>query len=254
MNLECATKCLAGQVATVRAALGHPMVIEAVDFEYLSSMAAYTEIVLQHADVFTRLTTANGQYFFAAASAARSAFEAAVMAAWIRMPSEKVRKEGRWLGIQEGMKKAHRNYARELGEIDPSLDESAAPIRELHELLKNRSIGGQSIPVETKPNAEAMLRDIGFSGMYTAYRELCEIVHVGPEMVLRYKDGSDKDENSKIVIRPRMFTTDWVIPFLTIGWSVSTSSMATLVEIGTDSATLRKIHDSQVVLDAEVRA
>jgi hypothetical protein len=45
-----------------------------------------------------------------------------------------------------------------------------------------------------------------------------------------------------------MFETDWIIPFLTIGWAVAASAMATLVELGVDSSRLRKIHDAQVAL------
>ena len=99
-----------------------------------------------------------------------------------------------------------------------------------------------------------MLKDIGFHGMYSFYRELCEIIHIGPEMVIRFKQGLGSEADGRIRIAHHMFETEWVVPFLTIGWSVAAAAMVTLTEFGVDSPTLRKIDAAQVALATYVRA
>lgn len=250
MDIELVATRLRSLIAAAKAEIGSPLEVPGEPYQYIASSAALTEVVMQQAEVCCKLMLMDVRYYFAGASCARSAFEAAVAAAWICDPKDPLEKEGRWLGCQDQMSKFHRNMAAGLKDVDPSLDESAAPIRALHEIMKQRSIGGREIPVEPRPGFEEMLRAVGYHGLYPSYRDLCEIVHVGPEMVARFMAGVSDGGPPRYRIFHRPFGNEWEIPVLTVGWSIALASMATLHELGASNIRLRRIHDAQVALNA----
>jgi hypothetical protein len=223
-------------------------------FEYDAASAALMEITLQHAEAFHELAKCDERFFFAAASCARSAMEAAVTLAWICDPKDKIEKEGRWLGYYDGLAKFHANMARELGNVDPEIPKEIDLLNKFHGEVRNRTIGGKLIPIVAKPSMEQMMTSLGYGELYTSYRELCHIIHIGPEMVWRFKQGVNfNNEFSGFRITQRSLGGEWNIPFLVIGWSVALSVIATLVELGDSTAHLRSVHDAQKALTEYVK-
>jgi hypothetical protein len=236
-------------ISTSRSHIGSGTDVPFLGFEYDAAVAALMEITLQHAEAFYELAKCDERFFFSAASCARSAMEAAVTLAWICDPKDKIEKEGRWLGYYDGLAKFHANMAKELGESDPELPVEINLLNKRHEEVRNRTIAGKPIPIEAKPSMEQMMTSLGYKELYTSYRELCHIIHIGPEMVCRFKQGVHFDNGlSGFRITQRTLGGEWDIPFLVIGWSIALSVIATLVELGDSAANLRPVHDAQKAL------
>ena len=249
MNIHEANLRLARLIDVCRKKIGAGTDIPFLGFEYDSNAAALMEIVLQHAEALRELAKEEERFFFAASSCARSAMEAAVVLAWILDPKDKAQKEGRWLGYYETMIKFHRIMSKELVDVDPAIDEDAAKLRDAHEIVRNRKIDGKDIPIQAKPSMEQMMASTGYGPLYSSYRELCQIVHVGPEMVFRFKQGVQFDNGlSGYRITRRMLGSEWTVPFLATGWSVALAVIATLTELGDSSSNLRDIHEAQKAL------
>jgi hypothetical protein len=100
-----------------------------------------------------------------------------------------------------------------------------------------------------------MMASLGYDELYASYRELCHIIHIGPEMVWRFRQGVKFDNGlSGARITQRALGGEWDIPFLVIGWSVALSVNATLVELGDSTANLRPVHDAQKALTEYVKS
>ena len=233
-------------IAASRAKIGSGTDVIFVDYEYESILAALMEIVLQHAESLRELAKGEDRFFFSAASCARSAMEAAIILTWIRKPNDRLIKEGRWLGYYATMERFHQNMSRELSATDPGIDEPAAKLRAIHEVIKSRTVAGVPIPIQEKPSVEVMLRELGYADLYSSYRELCQIVHVGPEMVFRFRKGVEYENGlTGFRVTRRMFGNEWHVPFLAIAWSVALAVIETLVELGETPENLRSVHEAQ---------
>lgn len=208
------------------------------------------EIVLRHAEAIVDLAEKDESLFFAAAACARSAKEAAVTQAWILDPKTRIEKEGRWLGYFETINKFHRNLNDELSDVDPNIDEELKDFSSYMDELKSRLIDGRPIDVVKKPRVMDMLDAIGYKSLYSSYRELCEIVHIGPEMVMRFKKGKRNSNGSLSVnITNCYLGNEWHIPFLAIGWATSLASMSLLHEFKRPIDKLKKLHSFHVKLN-----
>ncbi|MCX6898564.1 MAG: DUF5677 domain-containing protein [Verrucomicrobia bacterium] len=241
-------------IDSCRSIIGSGTDVAFLGFEYDSSAAAFMEITLQHAEAFHAIASGGESLYFAAASCARSAMEAAATVAWICAPNEKVEKEGRWLGYYDSMATFHTNQAEALQDIDPEISSAVESFRSVQTNIRNRTINGKRIPIVAKPSFRQLLNSIGHGEHYASYRELCEIVHIGPEMVHRFVEPMTFSNGiSGFRISPRKFGGEWTVPFLVIGWSVALSVNTALIELGDTPTKLVPIHEAQKQLTDCIR-
>ena len=249
MNLNKANSLLENLNVCCREKIGEDLKLPFDGFDYRPSCAALMEITLQHSNAFFSLANISQNYFFAAASCARAAIEASTTVAWICEPKSKIEKEGRWLGYNGSLRRFHRIINQELSSEDPELSSFPEEMEKADKLVRERKIDGESIPVVDKPNQEQMMRVCGIHDLYASYRELCQIVHVGPELLMRFKEKIEiEDDVFGYRIQQEVWDTDWHIPYLTIAHSVANSVMTVLYDCGMSPKDFNSIHLAQVEL------
>ncbi|MGB3491883.1 MAG: DUF5677 domain-containing protein [Elainellaceae cyanobacterium] len=255
MNNTTANQLLGKLLQECRSKTGSGTDLLFMGFEYESSVAAMMQVVLQHAEAFHELALNGEKHFFTCAACARSALETSMRTAWICKPSEQIQKEGRWAGYSRSLEKFYRAMNNELEDEDPELWEDSQKVLDLTRSITERKIDGRDIPIVAPPNLRDMMKEAGYEPLYPSYRELCQAVHVGPEVVLRHRETMkflDDLPGYRILSNP--LDTGLEVPFLVIGFSIALSVITVLNELGDSNESLKPIHIAQKNLTGYVQS
>lgn len=209
-------------IEAYRAIAGEQPLVEFGGFEVDCAVPALVEHVILQAKAVGDLARLSVTYAPAAAGCARSAMEVGALAAWLSKPSEAHDREGRWLGYFKSLEDFNRNMANELKTLDPNVS------RELDETIAKYMKGmcaprfGKTITLVSKPKMKAMLADLDYEHLYPAYREVCEVIHGGPETINRHRVFHRSRElpmGFEFGVFPDEF--DWQTVFRIASWGVA---------------------------------
>ncbi len=225
---------------------GEEPVAEFVGFGVDCGVPALIEFIILQAKAVCLLAESNDVFASAAAACARSAMEVGALAAWLAKPTDRHEREGRWLGYFKSLEDFYRKQAKDLKGRNP--DE----VKEANERLSNHlktlclpRFGREIIPV-SKPSLRQMISDLGYDHLYAGYRELCEIIHGGPETIVRHRIP----HQSWAVPMGFQFGVfrdsklDWRIVFKMTGWGVGVSSYHCCRNSGFDNSKCSALIDA----------
>jgi hypothetical protein len=139
MVLSEANAHLQNLIDVCRSSIGRGIDIPFLDFEYDSGIAALMMVVLRHGEAMHVLAGSDEEHFLAAAACARCAMETAATIAWVCEPTERLSKEGRWLGCWQSLRHFYDAISAELGPDDPELELEAKRLFDLHGHVWKRS-------------------------------------------------------------------------------------------------------------------
>ena len=235
-----------GKVITAyRAIAGENPLAEFGGFEVDCAVPALVEHVILQAKAVSELARLSETYAPAAAGCARSAMEVGTLAAWLSKPREAHDREARWLGYFKSLEEFSRKMANELKNLDPNvprvLDETIA--KYMKGMTAPR-FGKPIVPVP-KPSMKAMLADLGYEHLYPGYREVCEVIHGGPETINRHRIFH-RSRELPMGFEFGVFTdgVDWQIVFRITSWGVAVACYHSLRNFGIKNAVSAGILDA----------
>jgi hypothetical protein len=149
-----------------------------------TEVPAVTMLVIAHAEAVELLAGASVHLLMPAAAAARSAYEAAVTAAWLLVPNDPAARDGRWLSLMVDERRFWENMANEFkrrpGAVDAErlmLEERArvdAIIKAAEPQLRAAGLHSPG-PV---PSFIRQLEELGRRDQdYFMYRQISQLVH-----------------------------------------------------------------------------
>lgn len=220
-----------------RAIVGDRPLAQFGGFEVGCAVPALVEHVILQAKAVGELALLSETYAPAAAGCARSAMEVGTLAAWLSKPREAHDREARWLGYFKSLEEFSRRMANELKNLDPNVP------RELDETIAKYMKGmtaprfGKAIVPVPKPSMKAMLADLDYEYLYPAYREVCEVIHGGPDTINRHRVFHRSRElpmGFEFGVFPD--AVDWQIVFRITSWGVAVASYHSLRNFGIKNA------------------
>lgn len=237
-GLQLLAQSLEQVISAYRALAGEKPLVAFGGFEVDCAVPALVEHVRLQAKAVGELARLNIMYSPAAAGCARSAMEVGTLAAWLSKPNDAHDREGRWLGYFKALEGFSRKMANELKSLDPNVS------RQLDETIARYMKGmcaprfGKTIVPVPKPSMKAMLADLGYEHLYPAYREVCEVIHGGPDTINRHRVFHRSRElpmGFEFGVFPDEL--DWQIAFRITSWGVAMSGYHSLRNFGiTNSA------------------
>lgn len=232
-ELQLLAESLEQVISAYRALAGEQPLVEFRGFEVDCAVPALIEHAILQAKAAGELARLNVAYSPAAASCARSAMEVGALAAWLSKPNEPHDREGRWLGYFKSLEEFSRRMANELKNLDPNVP------RQLDETIAKYMKGmcaprfGKTITLVPRPSMKAMLADLGYEHLYPAYREVCEVIHGGPDTINRHRVFHRSRElpmGFEFGVFPDEM--DWQIAFRIASWGVAVSGYHSLRNFG----------------------
>jgi len=145
---------------------------------------ALTMLVVSHARGVELLAEADVNLVMPAAAAARSAYEAAVLAAWLLRPDDAPNRDRRWLALLVDERRFWRHMGDEFKGRPDGMDaerlmgEEHDRVDAMLKVAEAQLIAAGLTAPQSVPGYEALLKDLGKrDGDYFMYRHLCQLVH-----------------------------------------------------------------------------
>jgi len=215
---------------------------------------ALVEHIILQAKAVCLLAESSQDFAPVAAACARSAMEVGALVAWLAKPQDSYEREGRWLGYFKSLEDFYRKQAKELKTRDPKESKEAQEI--LSSDLKKMSaprFGRNIVPV-SKPSLKDMMIDLGYEHLYTSYRELCELIHGGPETISRHR-APYRSLSIPFGFEFGLFSNnklDWQIIFKATGWGVGVSAYHSSLNLGFNNSKCANLLNAHKRLEALV--
>ena len=197
----------------------------------------------------------------AAASCARCAFEVGAVAAWLLSPDDPFEREGRWLGWFEANERFYTNLSRDLTTISDDL--AAAMQRTATHYCDWRTQIEARLPrgrAAKKPSLPVILKELGFSKLYMAYRGISQVVHAEPDAIqlvhkVEYvrKDPSSADDIFDSAGQTNCFglfvnESSWDIAIRMASWGLMASLPKLLLRTDGMDASMNLLFENQRAL------
>lgn len=172
--------------------------------------------------------------------------EVGALAAWLARPDDIYDREARWIGYFKTLESFHRKMADHFRSTNPQLAKELEDCISANMRLPETRFGRRIIPVK-KPSLKDIVSDLGYSHVYAAYREVCEVIHGGPEMVVRHRRRHSVPGQHQLmafVFGVHPADEDWWIAFRVTGWGLAVSTYHSLRNFNFNNAQLQPILDA----------
>jgi hypothetical protein len=230
-----------------RTTAGEAAGVLALSGEADSALLAILEIALGHAQGVQALAEKHYRHGWAALCCARAAFEAGAVSSWIGTPPDPFVREGRWIGYYRQLERFYKVQAGFLEDDIPGIgSELQGAFSERDSAFKQLLANHPEIKVETPPSMRQMLKDSQYERLYAGYMEACEIVHAGPEAVIRVRHRMAGHENRRTFLyRCEIWPEDWASALRMAGWGATVATYNGLLRNGRTPDDLRPLLEAQ---------
>jgi hypothetical protein len=235
--------------------------------KYESDSAAFslTRLAFRHAQGVCELAKSDLDNYAPAATISRTTFETGATAAWLMVPDDPFEREGRWLGYYRSHERFYENLAKDLVRIGSS--NSEVMWQAAHHYRDWRAAIEQVMPRHVKhvlkPTMPEILKELGYSNLYLAYRSTSQVVHAEPDALdlvrqIDYIKDNPNDtspifKSSEQVTRWGSFIDDklWVVLLRMNAWGLIISLTSVLDRIKL-SWNPQAIYDAETLLFSEL--
>lgn len=223
-HLSKAAEALNELIAEYRKLVGEKPIVAFTGFEVDCGIPALVEHVVLQVRAVSELAKLSPDFASAAAGSARSAMEVAALAVWLATPKDPYVREGRWLGYFRTLGDHYRKTAAELKLSDPEVARDIETVMSKYIDGMTGTRFGREVALISKPSLKQMMTDVNYGHLYPGYRTACEIVHGGPETIMRHR-RTHKTPTIPMGFEFGLFPIkqDWPIIFKMSGWGVGVS-------------------------------
>jgi len=243
MNHIKQSKCLKKLLKLCRKYIGNATVFQASGGEADSALLAIMEMAHAHALAVQALAEKNHAHGWSAQCSARACFESGAVSAWIGRPNEPFEREGRWIGFFRKLGKFYDKQGELLNETTPGLkDELNNAFKERYAVFEAVTKVHPQIQIVNTPTIRSILTDAGYEHLYAAYNEACEIVHSGPEAIIRSRHKATSPLHKRTFAYKCEATPSlWTGAIRMSGWGATISTYMALRRNGHDNASLEPL-------------
>jgi hypothetical protein len=219
IDLQSGSRKLRSLLGKCRKLVGQPVVIPASAGDGDSALLAIMEIALGHAHGVQALAEKHYQHGWAALCCARAAFEAGAVSSWIGAPPLPFERERRWIGYYRKLQKFYKVQSDFLEDDIPGIGKQLQDaFEERNSAFEQLLTANPQIKVESPPNIRQMLKDCQYEQLYPGYKEASEIVHAGPEAVIRTRHRIVGQQDKRVFLyRCEVVAEDWTSAFRMAG-------------------------------------
>jgi hypothetical protein len=212
-----------------------------------SALLSILEIALGHSHGVQALAEKNYQHGWAALCCARAAFEAGAVSSWIGAPPLPIDREGRWIGYYRKLERFYKVQAEFLEEDIPGIGQELQNAFTLRDSAFERLLKAHpEIQVQTPPGVRQMLKDCQYEHLYAGYKEACEIVHAGPEAVIRTRHRLVNEQHKRAFqYRCEILPEDWISALRMAGWGATLATYTGLLRNGRTPDEVRPLLEEQ---------
>jgi len=228
--------------------------------KYESDSAAFSlaRLAVRHAEGFRELAKWDTDGYAPAATISRTTFETGAVAAWLMVPEDPFEREGRWLGYYRSNERFYESLAKDLDRIgsnhSQNMRQTAHHYRDWRVTIER--ILPPHVKCVPKPSMPEILKELGHSGLYLAYRSTSQVIHAEPDALdlvrqIDYVKDDPNDTNpifksSEQMIRWGTFVDEkqWIILLRMNAWGMMISLTSVLPRIGSH-------YDQQATYDVE---
>ena len=205
-----------------------------------AALTALMEISISHASAVHALSGKHFEFSHSALCCARSAFEAGVVALWIGEPELPFGREGRWIGFFRGLGKFYDEQGDFLERNSPGIkDEMTAAFANTDSIFAELMKAHPEIKAVGTPNVRQILKSAGYEHLYAGYKSASQIVHSGPETVIRQRHKAESFD-----IFRRIGLTEWTNACIMSGWGAAVATYTALRRTGSTLANLKSLIDA----------
>ncbi len=212
-----------------------------------SALLSILEIAIGHAHGVQALAEKHYQHGWAALCCARAAFEAGAISSWIGAPVLPFEREGRWIGYHRNLERFYKVQSGSLEEDIPGIGQQLQSAFEgrdsaFKQLLEKHP----EIKVVAPPNVRQMLKDCQYEYLYAGYKEACQIIHAGPEAVIRVRHRiANQEKRRMFTYRCEIWPEDWTTALRMAGWGATVATYTGLLRNGRTPDGMRPLIEMQ---------
>jgi hypothetical protein len=198
------------------------------------------EIAVSHAAAVQALSEKHLSFSSSALCCARSAFESGVIAMWIGEPQLPFEREGRWIGFFRRLGKFYEEQGEFLEIGDPGIrEEMIKAFNKADSVFEKLLVAHPEIKVVGVPNVRQILKSAGYERLYAGYKSASQIVHSGPETIIRQRQ---KSKCADALLRIRH--TEWTNACIMAGWGAAVATYTALRRTGSTLEKLKPLIDA----------
>lgn len=223
--------------------IGDASVFQATGGEADSVLLAVMEMAHAHASAVQALAEKHYAHGWSALCSARACFEAGAVSTWIGRPNEPFEREGRWIGFFRKLGRFYESQGELLDAVTPGIkDELRNAFEQRYAVFKMVTKMHPQIRIVEAPAIRVVLKDSGYEHLYAVYKEACEIVHSGPEAIIRTRRQAPGSHNRRTFLYKCEATPWlWTNAVRMSGWGATASTYMALLRNGRDPASLEAL-------------
>ncbi len=204
------------------------------------ALIAFMELAVSHAAAVHALSEKHFDFSLSALCCARSAFEAGVIAVWIGQPELPFAREGRWIGFFRKLGKFYEEQGEFLEKTTPGLGaDMTAAFDKTDAIFTDLVHKYPEIKVEGTPNVRQILKTNGYEHLYAGYKSASQVVHSGPETIIRQRH---KDDSPDALYRVGL--GEWTNACIMAGWGAAVATYTAMWRTGTSKQDLKPLIDA----------
>lgn len=220
-----------------------------------SASVCLQQLSISHATGVYVLAFKNTNLAYPAFACARAAFKAGMLAAWLSIPDIPSERLSRWIGHWRTIGRFYNKQGEILEASTPGISKTLSDVITGREEMYTRLMKSDPKLISQKPpSVKKLLDEIGHPHCYAAYCEACEIVHSGPEAVIRARHGNRTEKHSlgyscACTIHP----ADWAIPLKMSAWAPAVATYHALRRHGIKKPQLKLLIEKHSRFDRLIK-